>query len=182
MPDWPGILFDFCIEPQGMILQTQPLEEVADTPQPYVAQAINVAFLGDFDDELPTNEQLYAGGQLIAWLLRRYPHLSIDDIKGLSEVTDHESPGDSGCRAWGGAMNCWPTCDGPAVWSTPARPNRRCARNGRIDAPSASCRSRTIRLCRSNVAVCTRRIRRYKRRSLPRTDDSPHRRAPACAA
>ncbi len=93
MPDWPGILFDFCIEPHGMIVQTQPLEEVADSPQPYVSQAINVAFLGDFDDDLPTNEQLYAGGQLIAWLLRRYPHLTIDDIKGLSEVTDHESPG-----------------------------------------------------------------------------------------
>jgi N-acetyl-anhydromuramyl-L-alanine amidase AmpD len=96
LPDWPGLLFDFCIDPQGMILQTQPLDEVVDSPQHYVSRAINIAFLGDFDEATPTNEQLYAGGQLIAWLLRRYPHLTLEDVRGLSEVTEHESPG----RQW----------------------------------------------------------------------------------
>jgi N-acetyl-anhydromuramyl-L-alanine amidase AmpD len=97
MPDWPGILYDFCIDPDGILYQTQPLDEVADTEQPTIAQAINIAFLGRFDDESPTSAQLYAGGQLIAWLLRRFPHLAVDDIKGLSELMEHHSPG----RQWG---------------------------------------------------------------------------------
>ena len=96
MPDWPGILFDFVIDEVGTIRQTQPLEEVVDTSEEYLADAINIAFVGRFDDTAPNSEQLYAGGQLIAWLLLRYPQLGVEDLRGLSEFIETESPG----RQW----------------------------------------------------------------------------------
>jgi N-acetyl-anhydromuramyl-L-alanine amidase AmpD len=39
---------------------------------------------------------LAAGGQLLAWLLVRYPHLTLDAVKGLGEYIDTPSPG----REW----------------------------------------------------------------------------------
>ena len=93
MPDWPGILFDFVIDVAGQIRQTQPLEEVVDTTEPYLVNAVNIAFAGQFDDSVPSSEQLYAGGQLIAWLLLRYPQLGVEDVHGLSEIVSSESPG-----------------------------------------------------------------------------------------
>ena len=93
MPDWPGILYDFVIEPSGAVIQTQPLESVVDTEQPYLANAVNIAFAGNFDVEVPRDEQLYSGGQLITWLLGRFAKVQINNIQGISEFIDHTSPG-----------------------------------------------------------------------------------------
>lgn len=91
--DWPGILYDFGIDEKGHIFQFQPLDEVVETNQVYLANAINIAFAGEFHETTPTDEQLYAGGQLIAWLIERFPQLSADSVKGLREFIDHSSPG-----------------------------------------------------------------------------------------
>ena len=57
-------------------------------------RAVNIAFAGDFSgDSMPTPDQMAAGGRLTAWLLQRYPHLSFDSVKGLSEFTATLSPG-----------------------------------------------------------------------------------------
>lgn len=92
--DWPGILYDFGIDEKGHISQFQPLDEVVETNQVYLAQAINIAFAGAFHDAIPTDEQLYAGGQLIAWLIERFPQLAVESVKGLREFIDHASPGE----------------------------------------------------------------------------------------
>ncbi|MEM7131432.1 MAG: N-acetylmuramoyl-L-alanine amidase [Chloroflexota bacterium] len=91
--DWPGLLYDFVIEADGAIFQTQPLDQVVGADEAYIRQAINVAFAGTFDINVPTDEQLYAGAQLITWLLERFPNVGIDQIQGLSELTNHTSPG-----------------------------------------------------------------------------------------
>lgn len=94
---WPGLLYDFVITAQGVVQQTQPLEEAPDTPEPYVRHAVSVAFAGDFrQGGSPTPEQLAAGGALLDWLLLRYPQLNLQTIKGLSEYIDTLSPG----REW----------------------------------------------------------------------------------
>ncbi len=93
LPDWPGILYDYYISAEGEIYQTQPLDQVVETNQVYLARAINIAFAGDFDQGGPTHEQLYAGGKLIAWLLEYFPQLSLESIRGVSEFIDHPSPG-----------------------------------------------------------------------------------------
>ncbi|MBX3014925.1 MAG: N-acetylmuramoyl-L-alanine amidase [Caldilineaceae bacterium] len=100
--EWPGILYDFGINAKGQIFQFQPLDEVVETNQGYLVHAINIAFAGEFHEGIPTDEQLYAGGQLIAWLIERFPRLSLESVKGLREFIDHSSPGEQWLdgRAW----------------------------------------------------------------------------------
>lgn len=84
--DWPGILYDFVILADGAVHQTQPLDQAPNTPEPYIRNAISIAFAGDLRKEgMPTPDQLAAGGALIAWLLQRFPHLTLDAVKGFSE-------------------------------------------------------------------------------------------------
>lgn len=99
---WPGLLFDYVIDAQGDVYQTQPLDQVVESDEPYLANAIGVAFAGDLMGEPPTAEQIAAGSKLLAWLLDRYPHLEVADIRGLREFTDHPSPGDQWAQgaAW----------------------------------------------------------------------------------
>lgn len=94
--EWPGLLYDFVIASNGVLRQAQPLDKVVDTGQPYLVHAVNVAFAGIFDTTVPTDEQLYAGGQLISWLLARFPNVELDNVCGLSELADSTSPG----RQW----------------------------------------------------------------------------------
>ena len=105
--EWPGLLYDFVIDSRGAIRQTQPLDAVPDTPEPYVCEAVSIAFAGDFrEGGAPTHDQLAAAGRLIGWLLPRYPGLTLDSIKGLKEFVATPSPGrewDTG-RAWKQAL------------------------------------------------------------------------------
>ncbi len=92
--EWPGILFDFVIDPRGEIYQTQLLDQVADSHEVYVRSAFNIAFAGDFGPgRIPAPDQLVAGGRLIAWLLERHPQLHLEAIRGLSEFIGGTSPG-----------------------------------------------------------------------------------------
>lgn len=91
--DWPGLLFDFVIDGQGNITQTQPLNEVVATDEPWLANAYNVALAGDFEDGVPSRAQINAAGSLIAWLLDHHAQLTLESIRGLREVTQSNSPG-----------------------------------------------------------------------------------------
>lgn len=91
--EWPGILYDYVIDEHGIVLQTQPLEQGVETEQPYLSQAIHVAFAGEFDASVPTDAQLYSGGRLLAWLLGRFPEVTLQSIQGICEFIDHTSPG-----------------------------------------------------------------------------------------
>lgn len=93
--DWPGIVYDFGIDEDGVVHQFQPLDEVVETEQTYLANAINVAFAGEFHDNPPTKEQIQAGAQLIVWLMERFPHFTAESIQGLREfISGHSSPGE----------------------------------------------------------------------------------------
>ncbi|MEZ4832151.1 MAG: peptidoglycan recognition family protein [Caldilineaceae bacterium] len=90
----PGILYQYFITEDGVIYQTQPPLQVVDGEKPYIANAINVAFAGEFDYTIPTQAQMKAAGALLAWLITEYPQLNINAIKGVSELIPHRSPGD----------------------------------------------------------------------------------------
>ncbi len=93
--DWPGIVYDFGIDADGTVHQFQPLDEVVETEQPYLANAINIALAGEFHAEVPTTEQIRSAAQLIVWLMERFPQLTHEQIQGLREfISDHSSPGD----------------------------------------------------------------------------------------
>ncbi len=92
--EWPGILFDFVIDAKGEIYQTQPLEQVANVPEPYVRNAVQIAFAGDFSKGgEPAPAQIAAGGRLLAWLRQRFPQVEPQAIRGLSEHIPSLSPG-----------------------------------------------------------------------------------------
>jgi N-acetyl-anhydromuramyl-L-alanine amidase AmpD len=90
----PGILYDYVVDVKGEIYQTQPLDQALAVEEEYLAKGIQIAFAGDFTNKIPNNEQLYAGGRLIAWLMERYPHLRTEQIKGVREFVPNPSPGD----------------------------------------------------------------------------------------
>lgn len=92
--EWPGLLFDYVVDAQGEIYQTQPLDQALIAEEEYLAKGIQIAFAGDFSETIPTNEQLHAGGRLIAILMDRYPHLRTEQIKGLREFVQDVSPGE----------------------------------------------------------------------------------------
>ena len=89
-----GILYDYVVDGKGEIYQTQPLDQARMADEEYLAKGIQIAFAGDFSDAIPSNEQLYSGGRLIAMLMDRYPHLRTEQIKGLREFIPNPSPGD----------------------------------------------------------------------------------------
>lgn len=92
--EWPGILYDYVVDAKGEIYQTQPLDQGLEAEEEYLAKGIQIAFAGDFTDATPNNEQLHAGGRLIATLMERYPHLRNEQIKGLRDFIPTPSPGD----------------------------------------------------------------------------------------
>ncbi|MBX2998213.1 MAG: N-acetylmuramoyl-L-alanine amidase [Caldilineaceae bacterium] len=94
----PGILYQFYVAENGAIYQTQPLLQVVDGEKPYIAHAINIAFAGSFDDFPPSPAQIEAGGRLIAWLFTQYPQLSTAEVRGVSELIPHRSPGEQWLR------------------------------------------------------------------------------------
>lgn len=92
--EWPGILFDFVVNARGEIFQTQRLDQVADSAEPYVRRAVHVALAGDFSGEqAPPPEQLAAAGRLIGWVLDRHPQLTTESVRGMCEFRPTVSPG-----------------------------------------------------------------------------------------
>lgn len=94
----PGILYQYFISADGQILQTQPLLQVVDGERPYIANAVNIAFAGDFTTEIPTTAQIQAGSHLLAWLMGELPQLSLSSVRGVSEFIPHSSPGEQWLR------------------------------------------------------------------------------------
>ncbi len=94
----PGILYQYFITADGQILQTQPLLQVVDGERPYIANAVNIAFAGDFSSEIPSAAQIRAGGHLIGWLLGELPQLTLASVRGVSEFIPHGSPGEQWLR------------------------------------------------------------------------------------
>lgn len=100
---WPGLVYDFVIDGKGEVFQTQPLDQVADTTEPYVRRAVNIAFAGDFSGgREPSANQLTAGGKLVTWLINQFPKLNLESVRGLNEFITTPSPGDqwNTGRAW----------------------------------------------------------------------------------
>lgn len=149
---WPGILYDFVISAQGTVQQTQPLDAVPDTPEPYVRNAISIAFAGDFrNGGTPTPEQLAAGGALIVWLLTRFPHLTLAEVKGISEFIETPSPG----REWTSGAN----------WKQHLLAAARRAAGNLEDAPPAELlRNEIVRLEREVTALQAERTAREEER------------------
>ena len=89
---YPGIIYHYLIHPDGTIDKTNPLEAVADPGHIWSMEGVVISFVGKFDDTIPTERQIKAGGQLIAYLLQE---LGLDEnsVKGLQEMAEASPPG-----------------------------------------------------------------------------------------
>lgn len=123
------------------ILQTQPMLQVVDGQRTYIANAVNIAFAGDFSTEIPTSAQIQAGSHLIAccWEL---PQLTLSNVRGVSEFIPHSSPGDQWLRGRRGY--------------TPAQWERRTA-----CATSCWAQAATEESCSANCEKPSSKTRRY---------------------
>ena len=93
--DMPGIAYHYFITGDGAIYQTQPLAARTNHAFQFSDKSLGIAFAGDFSNATPTPQQLEAGGQLLAYLMRRLK-ITRDRVKGLGELVAHQSPG----RQW----------------------------------------------------------------------------------
>jgi N-acetyl-anhydromuramyl-L-alanine amidase AmpD len=88
----PGITYHYYIEGDGTILQTNPDNSVTQHTSGYDQTSLAVGFAGNFTDVVPTNEQLRAGAELLAYLQERY-NIPQENIKGATELINTQSPG-----------------------------------------------------------------------------------------
>lgn len=89
----PGISYHFVVAADGTLFQTNWIATASHHAYARNATALGVCFTGDFTEAVPTDAQLRAGGQLLAYLLDLL-HLGQEQIVGVSEFTDSSSPGD----------------------------------------------------------------------------------------
>jgi N-acetyl-anhydromuramyl-L-alanine amidase AmpD/prefoldin subunit 5 len=98
---WGAITYHFFITRDGVIQQTNSLDEVTDLRQPVLSQGISVALAGNFTNSAPQPAQIEAGATLIAWLLQEHD-IPIENVKGAREWGGTASPGNQWTegRAW----------------------------------------------------------------------------------
>ncbi|MEM7343429.1 MAG: N-acetylmuramoyl-L-alanine amidase [Chloroflexota bacterium] len=91
----PGISYHYLIRGTGEILQTNLISTQTAHTAGHDAKSIAVAFAGNFTDVIPTDQQLQAGANLLAYLKGAFS-VSQTNIKGASELANTQSPG----RQW----------------------------------------------------------------------------------
>ena len=91
---YPGIAYDFVVDPAGQIFKVTELEEVAQPDQVWSEQGVNVCLSGNFNQQAPPLPQLEAAGRLCAWLAQNVG-LTADAIVGLGELIRTDSPGET---------------------------------------------------------------------------------------
>jgi N-acetyl-anhydromuramyl-L-alanine amidase AmpD len=90
---WPGISYQYFVDGNGQIFQTEPLEEAISADQPWLAQGVNIGVAGNFDETIPTDAQMDALSRLVAWLLQELG-LARDAVVGVRELISSGSPGE----------------------------------------------------------------------------------------
>jgi len=101
---WPGIGYHFYITSDGTIYQTNRLETVcyfAGANAQHNPLGVCICFAGNFTTEVPTDDQLSSGGELLAFLMQEL-HLPMESIRGQKEFVATQSPGNQwdGRRKW----------------------------------------------------------------------------------
>lgn len=87
---WSGCGYHFFINKQGRIFRGRPEDTIGSHAKGFNSTSFGVCFEGDFTAELPTNEQITAGLELIAHLKQKY---GINKIKGHGDLMATSCPG-----------------------------------------------------------------------------------------
>ena len=87
---WSGIGYAFVIRKDGKIYRGRPEDTVGAHTSNFNATSIGVCFEGDFRTEKPTDAQVKAGKELVAYLKQKY---NITKVKKHSELNNTSCPG-----------------------------------------------------------------------------------------
>ena len=99
----PGISYHYCINAEGQVFQTEPLEAISTQAGNFSSDSIGICLIGDFTDTPPPQAQLDATAGLLAQLVTRLG-LSTDQIFGYRDLVAVSSPGAT-----------WPTWKDPLL-------------------------------------------------------------------
>ena len=91
---YPGIVYDFVVDPSGQVFKVSDLHDVAQPKERWSEEGVNICLVGDFAGEPPPLSQLDATSRLCAWLAQNLG-LSADSVVGLGELTGGRSPGET---------------------------------------------------------------------------------------
>ena len=88
---WADIGYHFGVGRTGVVFEGRALEARGTHVEHYNTGSVGVVFFGNFEEELPTSEQIEAGRQLIDWLVLR---LELTHLAGHHDFNDFtECPG-----------------------------------------------------------------------------------------
>jgi len=90
MNGWNGCGYNFYIRKDGAIYRGRPENTVGAHATNHNATSIGICFEGDFNKEIPSQVQIKAGLELVAYLKKKY---KIKSIKGHGDLMATDCPG-----------------------------------------------------------------------------------------
>lgn len=89
---WPGIGYHFVVDAAGQIYQTNNLTTVSFHARHANPTTVGIALSGNFDESVPTEEQLESAGRLCSFLLRELS-LPLRNVRGHKALVSTDCPG-----------------------------------------------------------------------------------------
>jgi N-acetyl-anhydromuramyl-L-alanine amidase AmpD len=87
---WSMIGYHYFINKKGEIFKGRPDDTIGSHAKGYNATSLGLCFEGDFEKEIPTQEQIDTGLELVAYLKKKY---NIKKVKGHKDLMATSCPG-----------------------------------------------------------------------------------------
>lgn len=87
---WSGIGYHFVVRKNGQVFRGRPEDTVGAHTSNFNSTSIGICFEGDFRYEEPTNVQIEAGKELVAYLKQKY---GINTVKRHCDLNNTSCPG-----------------------------------------------------------------------------------------
>jgi hypothetical protein len=87
---WSGCGYNYFIAKDGRIFRGRPDDTIGSHAKGYNSTSLGICFEGDFNKEMPTQEQIKSGIELVTYLKKKY---NIKKIKGHGQLMGTDCPG-----------------------------------------------------------------------------------------
>jgi peptidoglycan hydrolase-like protein with peptidoglycan-binding domain len=87
---WSMIGYHYFINKKGEVFKGRPDDVIGSHAKGYNATSLGLCFEGDFEKEVPTQEQIEAGLELVSYLKKKY---NIKKVKGHKDLMATSCPG-----------------------------------------------------------------------------------------
>lgn len=87
---WTGCGYHYFVNKRGEVYQGRPDDVIGSHAKGYNSTSIGICFEGDFEKEVPTQEQINTGLELVNYLKQKY---NVKKVKGHGELMSTSCPG-----------------------------------------------------------------------------------------